>query len=572
MAGMMASNAEVAPPGALALRPQVLRTLLWLRWRLLVRRLGSSTGAIIGFVALALLILPLAALASFGAAVGFRYLLSNNPSGALTLLFYLLGGLYIVWSLLPLMQFTVNEGLDVTKLVVYPLSRPEIMASLLITTLLDLPTLGLLGFFAGVAIGWTSSLQQGVAIGLVLALFYVNMVGLSQTLLAALMGLLRSRRYRELSLLLFTGLGLSCSLGSQIVTRSAAAGTASFSFFETLSKFDIGSWLQFIPPGMAGRAVAAIASNQWTAAAAWSGILLVVALPVLWAWSAILERGLSTAEEIGSGGRTRRRGAKSSSAIPQRDRSFAPGLSLFPAPALAMCQKDLIYFWRDPQYKRRLLSALYFLGLILLPVFTGTGSVSSTSSLLLVPPVFLVISLTSYMFGYEGGAATTLSLFPVRAVDILLGKNLAVLSLGIAESILLVGLQSAISGNWSGAPTIGVTLLAAMLAALGPGNLVAIFLPIRVARVALGRSQQDAGTSWVMGFLNTGAYLVTLILILPVAAALYLPQFFGHLEWRLFTIPLALLYSVGIYAGGLAIAASNYYSRLPAILKVVVQE
>ena len=56
MAGIAADAAPA--PRAFTLRPRVLRTLLWLRWQLLLRGYSRSASRIVGAVVLAIILIP----------------------------------------------------------------------------------------------------------------------------------------------------------------------------------------------------------------------------------------------------------------------------------------------------------------------------------------------------------------------------------------------------------------------------------------------------------------------------------------------------------------------------------
>lgn len=575
MAGVSLASEDV-PPRRFALRPRMLRALVWLRWRLLLRRISSSTSAVVGLVLSLIFLLPLAALIALGTILGYTFLLGQGQTlQAQNLLFLVLAGLYGIWAILPLLQYTLNEGLDVTKLVQYPLTRLELMSSLLVSMLFDVPTLFILIIYAGVVVGWASDWPTALATAGVMLLAFIQTIALSQLLLAALMGLLRSRRFRDLSIVLATLFGLSCSLLFQIFGRTAGRGTVD-ALGQILSA-DIGSWLQFLPPGMAGRAVAAIVRGDVLGALGWTAALAITIIPVMWAWSAILERGLASPEQAATSARSRRRAGRRQPATvtPVADLPVAVGVerSLIPVPALAIATKELRYYWRDPQYKRVFLSSLYLIGILLLPLLGGEnlGARASTQYVILAA-VFLVQGLTTSIFGYEGAATSTLALFPVRGAHVFLGKNLAALTVGLAAAALLLILQGVINGQWTNVAAYAVAAVAAMFASLGPGDVIAVVLPLRVARTGLGRAQTDSGTGCMTFLLNSLAYTISLILILPIGAALVIPQFAQHPEWQVLTLPAALAYGIGIYGAGLAIAANLYYQRLPEIMKVVVKE
>ncbi len=225
-----------------------LGTLLGLAWMLRVRGYTRNWKAALGFAfTLLFFILPVAA----GAALltGLGYVALPRPV-ATQLLFGALLVLYIAWAALPLLQYTVNEGLDVTKLQIYPVTRTEQMLTLVLSTLFDLSGLVILGVFAGVVIGWHAT-PLALAVTLVALVFaYVHTVTLSQLLLAALMGMLRSRRYRDLSIILFVLVSTTCSFAAQIVPR-----VIDFANPSALPSVQLDSYIWWTPPGMAAEAI-----------------------------------------------------------------------------------------------------------------------------------------------------------------------------------------------------------------------------------------------------------------------------------------------------------------------------
>ncbi len=578
MAGIAADAAPA--PRAFTLRPRVLRTLLWLRWQLLLRGYSRSASRIVGAVVLAIILIPSAIGLTIGLVAGFRALMPDHAFFAQNLLFYILAGVYLLYALLPLLQFSINEGLDVTKLAVYPLSQPELMASLLISTLLDIPTIAVGIVFVGLGLGWANSPAQAVGIAVVLVLAYIHLVAISQLLLSSMMGVLRTRRYRDLALILATVLGLSCSLGSQAFSRLIPAQQSADNFIAVLN-YDIGAWLQFLPPGMVGRAIIAINAGNWAVSGAWLAALVASAYLIIWAWSAVLTRALATPED-GAGASRRRRARATAAAIaaPSAPAIAAPTAasapdrpSLIPAPALALMQKDLRYYWRDVTYKRAFLGSLYVVGIILLNLFalrSGTGD--SITQLIVAASLFLVLNLTAYSFSYEGQAVTTLALFPVRGVHVFLGRNIAAFLVGLVELIALLLVEGAVTQNWVQTGILGITGIGALVAAMGPANVIAVLFPIRMQRQGVGRPQNDSGTGCLTSLISSLSYLGSLLLLSPIAAIVLVPQVLGQPNLSLVLSPLAILYGAGIYAAGTAWASSLYYSRLPKIIEVVARE
>jgi ABC-2 type transport system permease protein len=583
MAGITA-----APPQTSAdrfvLRPATLRALIWLRWRLLTRNYARSPRSIIGATVLIIVLLPLIGLLTAGLVAIFDVLQPDHLYLATNVLFYVLTAAYLFWAISPLMQFTLNEGLDVTKLTTYPVSQAEMMVGLIIATLLDIPTIGLLIVFVGIGISWAHSPPQIALIVLALILAYVNIIGLSQLMLSALLGLLRSRRWRDMTVVFASLFSISCYLLSQVFARVTPSD---ISTYQSFLSFDIGRYLQFIPPGMVGRAIAAISTGDYAGSALWLVALAVFGFVVVWGWSAVLARSLATPEDSGGRAIRRRRStADESAALPTgsvtpAQTAATAGNQLIPASALAIVVKDLRYIQREPLYKRYLIGAAYWIVILILPSIGSFQQRSypgyhpfNATGFIFFAPVFLMLALSANAFGFEGPAFSTLALFPVRAVNLFLGKNLAVFALGLAEGVILLGVWGGVTQQWAAVPVNLIGMIGMLLVALGLSNIITVLLPNRVLRSSMrpGSQQQDAGAGCTTGLIRAAATFGVLALALPIEGAIYIPQWVGHPELTIVLLPIALIYCVGMYIGGTAIAAGQYYNRVPEIINAVVRE
>jgi hypothetical protein len=597
--------------------------LFWLRVKLLLRDYTRDWRRILGAIAVLLIALPIfggMALGTFAAYIGLP------QSQATEVLLIVLVGLYIFWSVLPLIEFSVNEGLDVTKLTHYPLTRIERMTSLLLASLLDIPTLGIFALFAAILTGWSSPLFTLLIALPALIIAYIHIVGLSQLVLAAFMGLLRSRRYRDMTIILFALFGSVCSLSQQLIVRHI--GRFDRNFFASIH---LAQYLRFTPPGMAGWAITRANSGDWAGALGWLAASAVLTIPLLWLWMVILEHGLATAETAGGNARRVRRRdrertapasattgstryhphpASSSTnaeglAVPvQASAMYAPnnavspdtqdvissdasstpvvrataGRRILPSPVQAIFVKDLRYFWRDPQLKASLLSSLFILIVIFVGPVLGTRdgfyNVHPWSVLFsCIAPLFLAMNLSLNIFGLERQALSTLFLFPVRPQHILWGKNLAVASVAFAEQVLLAAAFSIITHSWSyfiPAIIMGVAAVAVML---GCGNVLSVLLPFRVAQFKMGRSSSGSPESGclrtVIGMLSL---LITLVILSPVIAGVVIPIVLDTPFVLAVTLPIALLYGLGIHQGASRFIAPRLLKRMPDILALTTRE
>jgi hypothetical protein len=569
-----------------SLRWDHIRILLWLRWKLTVRGHTQSARQIVSFIFTALFMLVLAALLGFGTAAG--YLVLDRPDAA-QLLYIVLVGLWVAWTAFPLMQYTLNEGLDVTKLQTYPLTRGEQMASLLLATLLDMSTIIILALLAAVIVGWHASLAAVLITIGALALAYVLIVTTSQLLLAALMGILRSRRFRDLMVVFFALFGVSCALINQFVSRAMIGFRPS-----DFTSWHLERYLQWFPTGMGAHAIILADQGNYVAALPWLGVMLalVLVMVVVWAW--VLERGITTAESAGAGVRRRSRRGRAPVAVGGTNGSALAGAGsargargLFSGPALAIADKDRRYFWRDPQIKASLVSTIFLLVFVMLPSIFGGRRIDVTTPsgglglpiapwqvfVAPLPSLLITLNLAQNAFGLEREGLQTLFLFPVRPLDILRGKNLAVGAVAGSVSVLMTVLVAALGGAWSNVPLALGYAVAAILVLLGCGNLISVFIPMRVRRMRMGQGNFAAsGNGCLRTILMIFATMTTYALLAPVALALLLPLILSHPEWLIGTLPGSILYAVVFYELVTRLAASQLLKRAPDILKATLPD
>src|SRR5437588_5677002 len=337
----------------LAIHRDKLRWLFWLRWKLLLRGFTRDRARIIGAIVMLVFGLPFYAGIAVGTFFAYRYL--PYPAN-MEVLFLVLTGVYLLWIVLPLFEFTVNEGLDVSKLMLFPLTRLELMVSLLFSTLLDIPMFGLILVFIAVVVGWALSIPLTLLTIVAILIFYTQVVGISQLVLALLMRTLQSRRFRDLSIILVALLSSSCYIFQQIVFRGLGSG----SIVANLEQARFSAYLQWLPPGMTARAIQQALLGNWGISFVWLAVSVVVSVLVLYLWAIVLERSLST-PEVGGAVRTRRRkavgvplvSAQVEATTVAQVQPAAGNLwqRLGSSQIFAISSKELKYFWRDPQLK-----------------------------------------------------------------------------------------------------------------------------------------------------------------------------------------------------------------------------
>jgi hypothetical protein len=261
-------------------------------------------------------------------------------------------------------------------------------------------------------------------------------------------------------------------------------------------------------------------------------------------------------------------------------------LSRLPEDVAAVVGKELTYLVRDPQYKAMAVQRLYSLMAIAIPIivpsyrygrhfsmhaYGGVAFIGVGSSLLLA-----MTPLAFNIFGSEGAAITVLFSLPTRRRSILIGKNLAHFVVMAILAVVGLGLVSVVTHRWSDLPLALLTVLISAPVLFAAGNLISVRLPQKMLmrgqrwqRGGLGGPGNGAGCLYNLAYM--GAYLATIVTLIPVGAAVLVPEFLHAPFWLyLITIPLATLYAIALYLLILGTAEVWMSDREPEIAERII--
>ena len=551
-----------------------LRSLLWLRYKLFTRSLTRSrASSIIGGIFFALFILIFGGGLALVTCLGYRSI--PAPANA-EVLFLVLTCIYLLWIVLPLLQVNTNEGLDLSKLTLFPLTRGEIMLSLIFSTLLDPMTLALVLLLGAVILGWGTSIPLALLALLAVIVFYVQLIGMSQLVLALLQSALQRRRLRDFSIIL-TALLASTGYLCQFAIR----GLGNTGFSDSLRHGTFSHYLQWLPPGMAAQSIQQAARGNWGASFAWLGVLTVISIVILYLWQIFVQRRLATADEGGSVAKSVRYHHTASAVAVQERQAPRTWISILPPQVSAMMIKDLKYLWRDPQIKGLLLrSLLPIVFLVIYPMLQNSkGSLTHIYGFteLYVPNIVLLslFTLAYNALGFEQQSLATLFLFPIEPKHLLWGKNLTLFLLGMVEVLVLSTVIAAFTQGWNllvPTLTLGLSGITVMLAV---GNVISIFFPQRPRMAARGfrtTASMSTGQGCLLAVMSLVALVVILIVLLPVILGVTLPFIYRTEAIWAITIPASLLYSAVIYFVVTMLVAPRMLDRAPEILAMVIRE
>lgn len=510
---------------------------------------GDATrvfGVVIGLV--------FAALIGLGGGVGIAFLHGRDAAATVGPLLYLL--LVLGWVLVPLITFAADETLDPTRLSLLPLSERDLVSGLLAASLVGAPafatTLLVLGGSVGFAGRWAL-----VPVAVVAALCELALcLGTSRAVAASASGLLRSRRGRDLAVLL----GVLVAVLAQGVNLGARALDTAAGLSALDSTAAIVRWT---PPGAAARAPVDLATGHWVAGIGELAIALVSVVVVLWWWGHALRHALTTVDS--STQVTVRRDADAGGG----DRTVL-GWTV-PARTMAVARRELRYARREPRRRAGWVSTAVF-GMIVPVVYAVTDAVPGSVISYWVCATALVVGLQSLnQFGLEGSAlwlhVVTTSTARDARLD-LAGRNLA----HVVIAVPVLAVTSLFIGAFTGdfAPVAGAFGLSLGLygAALGAGNVMSALVPYAVPERGGTFAGPGPGRGCVVGLIGMGAMAAAVGLCLPLVAVL------GVLAWQwpagtALLIVLGPAYGAALAAWGRRIGAGRFTDRMPEVLTQV---
>lgn len=580
-----------------------LRWLAWLRVKMLMRSFRRRPAMLV-FTIIGMLVLLL--VAGWLAFVLFLALTNLSAIGETEVLYLFFSGALLFWIVLPLLSYSTNEGLDVTKLQLFPLTRPEVMFSLLFSSLFDIWTVPLFVLFGTVFVAWwLHTPLLGLMALLVLVVFYITVVGISQLVLALLMRTLQSRRFRDLSILLLALFSSFCYLFS----RFAFGANNILNFTTTLNRGGFSPYLQWLPSGVAAGVLRAASQGNWGGSFAQLGLLLVICALALYLWQLVLERSMSSSE-VGASRRTRQRRQASDLATASQAVSAAPAAlptrsaprsPVVPAGAVratsaaavasdplkaglsdqlqALVKKELICFWRDPLLKARIVQSLIYLAIVVFVNVSGgrNGGFYSTylPFITVVLVFFFMLTISLNTLGIERQSLTTLFLFPLDRRRLLWGKNIAVVLMGLTALVVLLVLSVILSHRQAMILPAAIIGLAGMGVTLGCGNMVAVFFPRYQPAVGrrsfVGSGSQVQSGGCLNALMSLGGVIATVVLLVPVALGIGIPFFLNLPMIWLISMPLCLLYGLVIYMVLTNLAAKRMLATEPEILALTTR-
>ena len=518
-----------------------LKLLIWLKMRLTFLSMRRNKARVINLVVFTVAFLPL----SVGAAFGINTFLSlTNDRYHIFIVRDVLALIFSFWILAPIAGIQLSETFDITKLFAYPVKCRTIFASTVINSLFDTTFLLAVPTFLVLALHGPANLIWLRVV--LLGLFAVQTIALSQALILTQFGFLKSRKFKDMATVLIPLMGMAYIFLQQTFLRQLGRAPG-------IEVLDAPIWhaANYLAPGWTATGIGAAEVGNWLMPLKATVLLLIVS----YAAFALANRSI-TSLYFGDAviGVPETRAAKT-----ERSYSFSlPAIIKLPPDISAVMKKELIYLQREPVYKALALQAVYMMVIIALPLMTPGGPHFGTTlnqsmhlGTVALATTFAIIPIVFNCFGSEGAAVTVLFSMPSRRRSFILGKNIvhAALLLAVPSlTMLAVTLFTHSPANLLFSAVVVVWICVPVVLAVG--NASSVFLPYsglaRAQRFAKpGSTNQSAGC--LTGLLRLVSFIACLILSLPVALGIMLPLWFTRPEWLLLSVPLCLIYAAVIY-------------------------
>lgn len=528
-----------------------LRYFVGLKLRILRNGLRGSPGRVAAFVVgsvfgLVGLVGGFALLAAVTALAG---------TDAALLVVTLVGLLLVLgWLVLPVLAFGVDESLDPARFALLPIPRRRLLSGLLAGAVVGIPPLATLVATCGMVVGAAAHGPVPAAVAAVgVLLGFVTCVVGSRALTSGLATILRSRRVRDLGVVVFALLAALIGPAQMAIASLAQAGRLA----DALDTARLIGWTPLAAPYVAWFDVVA---GRPGAAAAKLAIAAVTVALLAWWWTRSLESAMVGASASAAPGR----GRAATGLFPRLLRPLLPANRYG-----AIVARDLRTLWRDPRRRAGLFSV--GLAAAVVPLSLRFAAQSDGGGLPLAPAMLFVGMLTAVLaanqFGYDGTAYAAQLLAGVDGRTELRGRLTALACVAVPLLLVIAVGVALLAGDAGAIPaTVGVALCG-FGAASGVMQVVSVLgaypMPESSNPFAV-----NTGAGCTKALAQVLAMAGTLILGAPIAVLAVVLEYFLP-AWQWVVLPLGLCYGLALARLGVAFGGRFVDSRGPDLLAAV---
>jgi ABC-2 type transport system permease protein len=530
--------------------------LVRLKVRLLVNGLRGSGIRAVGFVLGCVYALVLGA-------IGFTVLVALRTTPGDLAVVAEIGGFILVlgWAGLPLLGFGSDETLDPTRLALLPLDRHQLMGGLLAASMVGPVPFGTALALAGGVVAFSPASPVAAVMVIAGLLELCLCVALSRAAVTSLSAALRSRKGRDLRIVLVALIGLLPEAARLLLLHNVHITDVT----ALRPAAHVVSWL---PPVLPVRAMAAAGGGHWAAALLeLAGGFATLAALLAW-WSRALDSVMTTAETPPSS----RDLAPAVALHARRGRQplplFDPGLDALPRTRTGVvAARELRYTWREPRRRVQLVSGMVIPFVLLAGVLSRGGLEQHRIVFSALLVAFLAGNNRAVnQFGLDGPAFWIHEAAGHDLRSDFGGKNLAVALTSFPLAVITAVVLAAISGGW---PELAMTVcLAAAVVGilLGIGDVASILLPIPAPDSSANLWGTQGGQGCTTGLLSLTVLVVEAALVAPMVIAAITVH---GAALRVAVVVGGMAYGASLYRVGLAVAERVGRDRGPELLEAI---
>ncbi len=520
------------------------RYFVRLKLRLIRNGLRLGSAQVVGLVLSLCVALPLAGLGFTLLAVVPR----AEPDARLPVAVLSFTAVFVGWLLAPLLAFGTDDTLDPARLALLPLTRRQLMTGLLAASTIGVVPLAILVALSGAVVGFSPPGPGAVVVVAAVVVELLLCVTASRALVTSLSGFLRSRRARDISVVVSVTLVLVFNLAVQVSGR--VLGAADRAAVDQLAKV-----LGWLPPGLVARAAVDAGDGHLLTALGELGLGAAAVVVLLMVWAAALDRLSTTAE--------------SATTTTRAPGLFSGILRFLPRTRSgAVAAKDLRYAWRDPRRRAGLISVAPVAFLPLASILFSDGGAGPVLVLAALTSAGLVVIQSLNHLGMDGPPywVNVAAGEDLRAD--LGGKTLATVLLGTPLCTGVALMIAALTGGWAYVPLVVVLAVGLLLLGTGVSNVVSVLAPQPVPEGTNPWASGNTGQGCATGLITLLGMGVMAVLCVPVVIAVV-----GALAvWRPGLVAVSLVtvaYGYVLWRAGLAMAARRAEGRLPELLEAI---
>jgi ABC-2 type transport system permease protein len=435
------------------------------------------------------------------------------------------------WGILPVAISSADMTLDPSRFTTFAVPMRQLLAGLALGGLIGIPGVATTLVALATVGTWSRGLLPALAALLGAVLGVLTCVVLSKVVTTATASLAASRRFKDVSGVVFM---IPLILLGPIVAGVSQGITASAGFLP-----DFARTLAWTPLGAAWSLGGDVDAGQPGAAALKLLIAVATLAALAWCWKVLLERALVNPPYAGGGSR---KGGK---------------LGLFaimPAtPTGAVTARALTYWFRDPRYG----GSLIVIPLLAVVMFFQASQGDSFGILSVLGPLtaFLMAWAISADVSYDNTAFALHLATGVRGVADRLGRALACLILSVPVVLVFTLVPFAFTGTWEWLPGVLGLSFGILLTGLGLSSVVSARYNVAVPLPGDSPFKKPPGNVGQTMAVQFGGMGLLAILVLPEAALLIAQSMtgnalFGWLNLALGPILGLVLFVVGIRVGG----------------------